>query len=237
MVLDNNAPTTTQQHLAKDGVYYNTYEEKRAANIRYNQEHLKAKGLDQVSFALLKHKTKAVSLSTRKRPVVKEESPVIVRRSTRQSKTPETLQMLNDDDHRHIDRAISRTKTKKRRIVHNTTTALIAEQRQKLRQEVAWMDDLEDYLQTKEQLSTQNLKSVMRQVEKLVSGEGITYSQWADGIYFAKGSRVHLSDDYDDLYEQAVQFEEEHGRDRGNGTKTKKSMQKEIFVCILSERA
>ncbi|GAX13674.1 hypothetical protein FisN_14Lh310 [Fistulifera solaris] len=215
MVLDNNASTTTQQHLAKDGVYYNTYEEKRAANIRYNQEHLKAKGLDQVSFALLKKK----AVLPRKRSVVKEKSPVVVRRSTRQSKTPEPFQMLNDDDdHRNVDHDISRAKTKKRRIVHNTT-ALTAEQRQQLRQEVAWMDDLEDYLHTQEQLSTQNLKSVMRQVEKLVSGEGITYSQWDEGVYFAKNSRVQLSDDFDALYEQAVQFEDEYGRDRGNGRK------------------
>ncbi|GAX23516.1 hypothetical protein FisN_14Hh310 [Fistulifera solaris] len=213
MVLGNDA-STTQQHLSKDGVYYNTYEEMRAANIRYNQEHLKAKGLDQASFALLKKK--AVSPSTRKRSVVKEEAPVVVRRSARQSKTPTQLQALNDYDHRDIDRAISRAKTKKRRIVHNTT-ALTAEQRQQLRQEVAWMDDLEDYLHTQEQLSTQNLKSVMRQVEKLVSGEGITYSQWDEGVYFAKNSRVQLSDDFDALYEQAVQFEDEHGRDRGNG--------------------
>lgn len=206
----------TTQHLAKDGKYYMTYEEKRAANIRYNQEHLKAKGLDRESFALLKKKQTSprVKRPTRKLQQEEELDHTMVRRSsTRQRTAPASFQMLDDGN---IDRIIARPKQKKRHIVNNTVT-LTAEERNKLRKDVEWMEELEDYLKTKEQLSHQNLRSVMRQVEKLVSGEGVTYSQWEEGVFFAKGSPVQLADNLDDLYEQAVHFEEEHGRDRGNG--------------------
>lgn len=212
-----------KKHLAKDGNYYKTYEEKRMANIRYNQEHLKAKGLDQESFARIIHnttKTPERPRSARKqRSVIEEDHTMVRRSSTRQRKAPEPFQILDDD----MDRSIARNlyKAKKRRIVNNNNNSTVAplteEQRNQLRQDVEWMDELEDYLKHKEQLSHQNLRSVMRQVEKLVSGEGITYSQWDEGVFFAKGSPVQLSDNFDDLYEQAVLFEDEHGRDRGNG--------------------
>ena len=76
---------------------------------------------------------------------------------------------------------------------------------------------MEDYLIAHEHLSPQNLRSVMRQVEKLVSGKGISYSQWEDHVLFASGRPIQLSDDMQEWYEQAVQFEDEHGRDKGNG--------------------
>ena len=213
---DDNNET---KHLAKDGVYYNTYEEKREANIRYNQEHLKAKGLDQESFALLSRKItpdRPRSVRKQQSPVEDEDHTMVRRSSTRQRKAPdESFQALDDD----MERKLARPKIKKRRILYNNSTAapLTEEQRKKLRQDVEWMEELEDYLARKEQLSQQNLRSVMRQVEKLVSGEGITYSQWDEGVYFAKGAPVQLSDNFDALYELAVLFEDEHGRDRGNG--------------------
>lgn len=208
MVLEDEEKKQTK-HLAKDGKYYDSYEEKRAANIRFNQEHLKAVGLDRQSFSQLK-KHKRISRVIKK---TQEPDHTMVRRSSsRLRKAPESFQVLDED----VDRVIARNqpRRKKRRTVNTTVSE---EERQKLRQAVDWMDELEEYLRTEEQLSQQNLRSVMRQVEKLVSGEGITYSQWDEGVFFAKGSPVKLSDNFDDLYEQAVLFEDEHGRDRGNG--------------------
>ena len=57
----------------------------------------------------------------------------------------------------------------------------------------------------------------MRQVEKLCSGAGVTYHRWPGQIYFCKGERLALSWDMNALYDRAVEYENEYGRDLGNG--------------------
>ena len=96
--------------------------------------------------------------------------------------------------------------------------SLTQEERLQLRQQVDWLDQMEAYLIDEEHLSRQNYRSVMRQVEKLVQGTGVTYSHWDESTYFCEGSRVTLCDDFDALYKEACDFEDEHGKDRGNGT-------------------
>jgi hypothetical protein len=99
----------------------------------------------------------------------------------------------------------------------SSSRSLSEEDRDKLKNLPDWVNDMEVYLQDEENLSRQNVSSVMRQVAKLSTGVGITYSRWDDSVSFAKGRPIDLSDDLDSLYVEAIDFEEEHGRDLGNG--------------------
>ena len=85
---------------------------------------------------------------------------------------------------------------------------------------------MEVYLRKEEELSAQNLRSVMRQVEKLVSGVGITYHHWNESVVFAANTKIKLQDDFDALHGQAQDFEDEHGQDLGNGWLLRHPIQK-----------
>jgi hypothetical protein len=82
-----------------------------------------------------------------------------------------------------------------------------------------WIEDMEDYLTNVAPVSKANARSVLRQVVKLVTGIGITYSRWSDGISFHQNRILSLYDtNLEILYDEACEFEETHGRDLGNGT-------------------
>ena len=74
---------------------------------------------------------------------------------------------------------------------------------------------MSDYLKEVENLSPQNLRNVMRQVEKLVSGSGVTYHHWAPDVVFR--CKVTLKHDFHELHTQAADFESKYGKDRGHG--------------------
>ena len=61
----------------------------------------------------------------------------------------------------------------------------------------------------------------MRQVTKLVNGEGIRYDSkefgWPEGRYFLKGKKVGATDDIQKLMNDAKECEDKWGRDHGNG--------------------
>ena len=57
----------------------------------------------------------------------------------------------------------------------------------------------------------------MRQVRVLVSGKGIYYKHWDDGVACFKDRAITLATDFVKLWEEAREFENTHGRDRGNG--------------------
>ena len=58
---------------------------------------------------------------------------------------------------------------------------------------------------------------VMRQVRVLVSGKGIYYKHWDEGVSCFKNRSITLATDFVKLWEEAKDFENKHGRDRGNG--------------------
>jgi len=221
MVIIETNSADTSPHVAKDGKVYESYERMREANIRYNEELLKSKGLDAASFADMLSKAKAHSKRQQKPKQQQEQEQQsklnvdhsMQRRSARKRKTPEFLSLDYDEP---LSNAKSRSAGKKARKLAPIST-LSEEDRENLRTEVDWLDDMEKYLIEEEKLSIANQKSVMRQVEKLVSGTGVTYGRWADNIIFAKGISVTLSDDFETMYDEAVEFENEHGRDLGNG--------------------
>jgi len=195
--------TATHIHYAKDGLYYETYEEMRNANVRFNQAHLESMGLAEIKAALRRQ--------TKKRPKKVIRRVVTPRRSNRVRKTPPANTGLQDDS---IDRVIARNKKKQKR---SNNAMLSEEDRQKLANLPDWMEDMEGYLIEEENLSQQNFRSVMRQVSRLATGVGITYSRWDDNIVFYKRTCIDLSWNFNALYDQAVEFENEHGRDLGNG--------------------
>ena len=66
--------------------------------------------------------------------------------------------------------------------------------------------------------SQANAQQVIRQARKLLSGSGIPYKHWPDGVAFAKDEDITLDDtDFDHLHKRAKAFEQEYGRDKGNG--------------------
>ena len=66
--------------------------------------------------------------------------------------------------------------------------------------------------------SKANAQQVIRQARKLLSGSGIPYKHWPEGVAFAKDEDITLDDtDFDHLHKRAKAFEQEYGRDKGNG--------------------
>ena len=148
----------------------------------------------------------------------KTRSELILRRSTRVRGIAAPQRILLEEP----QAALFAPRKKQRRAVVGTkpseSFSLTPEQRQQLRWSESWLDDMQTYLIEKEHLSSQNLRSVMRQVEKLVSGVGVTYQHWPPGVVFGgAGQQVTLHDDFEALHANAVEFEHRHGRDRGNG--------------------
>ena len=64
-------------------------------------------------------------------------------------------------------------------------------------------------------VSASNSSRVMARVQALVSGEGIRHP--VTGAVFARGRKVSLGDDLEELFLQACAFEDTHGEDKGNG--------------------
>ena len=81
-----------------------------------------------------------------------------------------------------------------------------------------WLDDLRHYLVHVDGISPSNVSRVMSQVIKLADGRGIGYRRWPSNVVFAQGSPVHpATTDLDALYETAMDYETQYGRDLGNG--------------------
>jgi hypothetical protein len=215
----SSSPTDVFVHAAKDGYHYPSYEAMRLANIAHNQAHLRKLGLDE--YANRQKQERIPTPTNRKsRPsaaVEEVRSVERVRRSGRVRKQAPIYDGLADDLIEFSRRQQQRSRKHKRIIRKETASVLSREERDKLRNLPDWTTSMERYLLDHENLSQQNFRSVMRQVRRLASGEGITYTRWDEGVYFYANKRVDLSGDFEALYEEAVVFENEHGQDLGNG--------------------
>jgi hypothetical protein len=230
----STVPTPFQ---AKDGLYYSSYEEKRNANIRRNHEVLVQKGLAKPLLQSLKRQsTRALSPVKRKPPAAVVSPPSGPRRlSNRIRKAPPPLSDLTEDwrkepspkkgkgdPYEEIQYRRGETKLRRQQIA---VESLTKEERLELSRyireessgEPSWVDEMDEYLRREENISNDNRKSVMKQVRKMVSRQGITYMQWTEGTYFGQEG-VSLSDDFIAMFDSALEFENEHGRDKGNGT-------------------
>jgi hypothetical protein len=202
-------------HRAKDGLYYASFQEKVDANKRHIQQKLKEMGLDRSSFQRMR--LTSIAKKKEKSSPAKQKTPLeATRRSSRVRKAPPENGGLPEDYMLEIRASEARKKRKKVYPNRTASTSLSEEDRKKL-SAIDWLEEMEVYLKNEEQLSYQNHRSVMRQVEKLVAGVGITYHHWNEGVYFMKGQTIQLSDDFGTMHDEAVAFENEHGRDLGNG--------------------
>lgn len=210
MVGSSTTPTT---FLAKDGIVYQSYAEMVEANKTFNEAHLKSLNLDKFKPAKVPRKSTARSSPTKTKVL----SNAQVRRSNRVRKAPPENPGLSLVELEIVERSVRRVKKRKKVASENSMPFLSETERDSLKDLPHWIEDMERYLLEEENLSQQNFRSVMRQVERLASGQGITYGRWKEGTYFMKGEKVNLSANFDKLYDEAVSFEDYEGRDLGNG--------------------
>jgi hypothetical protein len=232
---DDDDPNANQQQeptfLAKDGKYYASYMEQRAANIRHNEAVLKSVGLDQ-SFSLRNElKRRKVSITTTTTTTTSTHSPELRRHSNRIRKKAPVMLWQEESSPPIFKKLIRKRKLVSRASNGTSQTSLTYDDRQRLTAyetsaPTQWINDMAAYLLEVENLSPRNQRGVMRQVEKLVFGRGITYHHWKtdsnqEDVYFCRDRLISLSDDMEVLYEQACECEHKHGRDLGNGTYNK----------------
>lgn len=212
--------TKKYKYLAKDGSYYDTYEAMRNANVQFNEAHLRSLGLDEF---MKKHKKKAkkkskLSSTTPRKAVRRSKRTKAVRRSKRtRSLTPEF--------HAGLPADVRQYPKKKHRAspIVRPKLELADGTRSLLKNLPNWLKDMETFLLTvphgngHKVVSQENARCVMKQVRCMVSGAGISYHHWAEGVIFKKGVHVDLSMDFDTLHDEATEFEADHGRDLGNG--------------------
>jgi hypothetical protein len=207
---------------AKDGLWYPTYAGMATANRMANEEHLRSKGLLEAVMALKKPKKTASPKNHQ--PAVVTPTPPVRRSSRRMRQSPpeyKGVDLFSEEQRPHPPKKIKMSRPK-RIIVANKET-LSDEDYEKLRSVPDWLEDMEEWLRTvphgngNKVVSRDNAASVMRQVTKLVSGVGITYHHWSEGTFFKRGKNIHLHTKMEELYDQAVEMEQKHGRDKGNG--------------------
>jgi hypothetical protein len=222
-------PDEIYVHLARDGLYYATYQEMRNANVKSNEKRLRELGLDKMKIGKARPPTtpkrKPPTANGMTTPSSSFESPM--RRSNRVRRITPERPALEEDPFSEPPR--KKVKTIRRSGTSPVAAKAVSDKERKLLVNLPdWLNNMEEYLSTEENLSRQNLTSVMRQVVKLSTGVGITYSHWGERVAFAKGRPIDMSEDFDSLYVEAVEFEEEHGRDLGNG--------KSAFAALFGTR-
>jgi hypothetical protein len=220
-------------------MYYASYNEMVQANIKANEAFMVEKGLDNASMKRLKQSSRPAA-SPKKRPAplaVTNDGPR--RRSTR-TKTPavsdsngsssssSSSALVDSGNIDNIDQILEqqekqRQAKKRKQANRSMKVAAASAVRQlseadklKLQHLPAWVESMANYLIREEHLSIPNQRSVMLRVEKLAAGVGVEYKRWGNNV-FMQGITVDLSMDFDEIHEQAKDFEDHHGKDLGNG--------------------
>ena len=134
-----------------------------------------------------------------------------------------------DDEDKKMAAVVTPPKKKRKKKKMTKIVPLNDEEKEIIEKKIdgssTYLIKFEEYLNNVDaagELSKQNKRSVLRQVNKLVGGEGIRYDSktedcWPQGCYFLKGVRVGPTDDIAKLMTEAKACEEQWGRDRGNG--------------------
>ena len=240
--------TSENPFQAKDGRWYPTYLAMVAANKVANEDYLRSKGLLDAAAFLRKEKVKHVT----KAP--KTKNPKGSMQQLRRSSRRMALQAKRENaavdrffDEEEPPAVLSPTKAKRRlkiseRVIKQET--LSAEDLEKLQSLPDWLSDMEEWLTTVPHgngykvVSRDNAASVMRQVQKLVAGVGITYHHWPRGTSFKRGVKIHLGMKLNELYDEAVEMEATHGRDLGNGWLLRHPIRKlELYQQYRSSRS
>eukprot|EP00941_MAST-03F_sp_MAST-3F-sp1_P004866 g4866.t1 len=205
------------------------YEKKRQKQIWTNNQFLLALNITKEKKNLSEAcgtKKKTKPLVPRKQKKNLREANVPARRSKRMSGAPvEYTKELIDSfgiepssNKRSFPKSKSGRKGKRRKV---EVLPLSAEQEERLRNETEWLEEFESFLlrdtDLHKQCSRDNCRSVMKQTRKLVAGAGISYHHWSPGVLFLENQPVNLSSNFLEFHVKAQNFEDLHGRDRGNG--------------------
>ena len=187
------------------------YELERDARIKRNEAFLVSLGLGKDGAKKLKAPKKA------QRTPPKKKAPQGPRRtSARLSKGASPVERLTYEE-RDWDDMTPRPRKRARR--GKAAADLTDDERAMLG--VFDMDAFEEFLTDEHPISEDNRRQVLRQAEKLVSGQGVHYASptygWPDDVVFRKGEPVTMSSDIVQIIADARDFEDEHGRDHGNG--------------------
>ena len=187
------------------------YELERDARIKRNEAFLVSLGLGKDGAKKLKAPKKA------QRTPPKKKAPQGPRRtSARLSKGASPVERLTYEE-RDWDDMTPRPRKRARR--GKATADLTDDERAMLG--AFDIELFEEFLTDEHPISEDNRRQVMRQAEKLVSGQGVRYDSptygWDEGVVFRKGEPVTMSSDIIQVIADARDFEDEHGRDHGNG--------------------
>ena len=186
------------------------YELERDERIKRNEKFMLSLGINPHGSGYLKEKKKSKPRLPKKIIIVPESERRRSPRLAGETAGPERLTYDLSDDEGPKRR--SQSSRRKRVLVVDD---LSDEQRAAL-PEGFTMDAFIESPVIKE-LSEQNRRSVIRQVRKLVSGEGVTYSYWPDNVVFRKGEPVTMQSDISKIIDDARDYEDQYGEDRGHG--------------------
>jgi hypothetical protein len=79
-----------------------------------------------------------------------------------------------------------------------------------------WTEDMQRYFREIVNNSDTNVERVMRIVNKLVAGNGVNHAENRKA-WFRKNVKIRLSDNFQAMYNEASEWVEENGGDRGHG--------------------
>jgi hypothetical protein len=226
---------------AKDNLWYPSYREKVAANIKHNNEVLERLGLDKYQKNEVKTKsprkkreTKSPSVPSRSSKRIRNAPPELVANQT----SLEALENLEDrvqpkkKIHRHTVPKKYETLTEAE--LQKLKKQFEKEQRSNKDHDEKWMEEMNVWMltephgtgDTKKTVSTANARTVMRQVRKLVvdamKGKGVEYSHWHPKVSFCWWKPVPPDPEDDD----------------DSGYKSKdgnKKPSQHIFICNLQD--
>jgi len=101
---------------------------------------------------------------------------------------------------------------------------LTAEQNSRLARCDRWIESMALWLEytphgpQNKTTSSTNAKSVLRQVKKLVSGQGVSYAHWPEEKIFYENKPIDLEHtDFSKMLQEAKAYERAYGKDLGNG--------------------
>lgn len=242
-------PSDTHPYRARDGLYYDSYESMRDANVRVNQQKLREMGLDRPSPWRKKKENRRPSTTSRlagdddnnksSGGAKRKKSMTLTTDDTscstsveplrRSERTPRQVAYLSPDQDVHHRpkkkiKTVAEERVKKMALRNNKKdewdSPILEALRQNLKEKAAgdttWFTQFLRYWQ--HQISPQNFRTIKRQVEKLMSGQGITYRHWPENVCFHAGQSIDMSMDLDSLYQLARRYEAEYGPDLGKGT-------------------
>ena len=138
------------------------------------------------------------------------------------TKTSDDVLQVNDDSNNY--KYTSTVRLSEEEIIASLPETLLPDK----------MDEFQEFLltiphgPTNKCLGSRSTEHIITTVRKLLSGQGIVYYLWPDGINFKRGTKVHLGMDLDKLLHEAVEVENMY-EDHRKGTLLRHPITKMIY--------